>query len=205
MSLIEGKLLHDVVWREAELVNLKAACSQFSAHLPKGKGFRRAYLAMLYAHYEGFSKFAWEVYLIEISRCGYALSRLQPSLAGIFLASDITKLRNASADIMTETVFEFRGRLLDTISATYKPIETSNLWPAVLREVLDRLHVQAGFIDTHERALRSLVARRNDIAHGQNVSITDDNLRVFEEAVWDVFSYLVINISKAYDCRDFIR
>ena len=49
----------------------------------------------------------------------------------------------------------------------------SNLWPELLTDLLKKLDLSHYNIVVDEKKLKTLVARRNDIAHGKNVFIAD--------------------------------
>jgi len=54
---------NDLRWREAELASLKAHAISTRSNDVAHKAALRAIWAMLYAHYEGFTKFCWELAL----------------------------------------------------------------------------------------------------------------------------------------------
>ena len=66
MSNWSQQLEDDLKWREAELASLKEQVVISSKHSVRYQALLRAMLALLYAHYEGFCKFAWELYLDEL-------------------------------------------------------------------------------------------------------------------------------------------
>lgn len=200
MSSIEDRLLTDISWREDELVIIKTICAQSAEDTPRGRSLRRAYLALLYAHYEGFAKVAWEEYLIEISRSGLPFNRLQPVLLPAFLNSEILAVKSCSKRTFVGGVFDFRARLMDVVSPPYESVETSNLWPKVFEETMSGLGLDYRFLGTHVVDLKALVGRRNDIAHGENVGVTDSAISRLDHAVWEVFLGLTVVITNA--CKD---
>lgn len=191
---IEQRLLDDIAWREDELISLRTIYVRESSSTPKGRGLRRAYLAMLYAHYEGFCKVSWEESLTEIGRCRRPISSLRDSIAIRFICPEMAELRSATQDNFIEAVTSFRVRLLDTVSPTYQKIETSNLWPSVLINVIQSFGMDDSRVQHHSVLLKSLVARRNDIAHGENVGVSDKDLKQLHDAVWDVILFILIDI-----------
>ncbi len=56
----------DLNWREAELTSLKVQLITTTKGTVAHKVLLRAMWALLYAHYEGFCKFAWDLYLDEL-------------------------------------------------------------------------------------------------------------------------------------------
>jgi len=187
------------------LAILRALYSMESETTPRGRALRRSYLAMLYAHYEGFCKQAWEECQIEISRCGRPLSQIRCEIASQFLADEISNLRNESTDKFVDGILGFRLRLMDTVSPPYKKHETSNLWPSVLSDVLEKLNLSTLEVRAHQVALKSLVARRNDIAHGENVGVSDADLQTMHNAVWDVILALIIDVVKYFEDRRYLK
>lgn len=193
-SDIENRLLADINWRENELAALKAAYKLEPRETYKGKGLRRSYLAMLYAHYEGFSKVAWEEVQIEIANSRRPYTQIKSSLLPIFLDEDCKRLRNLPTAELFDGIFAIRSRLLDRVDGQYKKIETSNLWPNVLIEILSALHLRYDFVERNRVHLKSLVARRNEIAHGQDVEVSDRDLEQLLSAVLDTLLCLIIEI-----------
>lgn len=55
----------------------------------------------------------------------------------------------------------------------------SNMYPADLKANLDYVCLPQTEVDNHEQLLKSLVGRRNGIAHGQKMLVTD--LAAYEE------------------------
>jgi len=202
---IEIRLLDDLAWREDEIVVLKTACALESESTPKGRSLRRAYLAMLYSHYEGFSKFAWEECLIEISKSGYPLSRLRPSLCNTFIRSEISTLRTSANSGFIDDVFSFRCKLLNQIPSTYENFETSNLWPNVFTDVLNQFGMSSDFVERNKSHLKGLVGRRNEIAHGKNIGIDDNSLQDLHDSVFDVFFGFTVEIVRYCAIKGFIR
>lgn len=196
--------MEDVEWREDELAAFRTEYTRTSKHTVKGRALRRAYLALLYAHYEGFCKKAWEEILIEVSRSGYPISRIRPSISCRFLKPEIAQLRSCSGAESVDTVLQFRQRLMDRIGPDYEKIETSNLWPRVLNEVLEDFGMSHSYVEEKSVTLNSLVARRNDIAHGENVGIDDNDLVAMHDAVWHVILELVIETVDFFGSRRFL-
>lgn len=203
MASLEDRLLTDISWRQDELAILKTSYAQAPETNPRGRALRRAYVALLYAHYEGFSKVAWEEHLIEISRCGLPLNQLRSGLVAIFTRPEINVVKNCSISDFRDEIFKFRARLLDTVSPPYEKMETSNLWPVVFEEVMKRLELDSTFIQPHAAQLKSLVARRNDIAHGDDVGVSDQAIAVLDAAVWEVFLNLTICVVNSHEKKLF--
>lgn len=71
----------------------------------------------------------------------------------------------------------------------------SNLWPNVLIDLLESADLSPDKVAEHQAKLKTLVSRRNDIAHGKNNFIVDvPYYLTFEEAVYDVMYDLALQI-----------
>jgi len=63
---IDVVLEKDLQWREAELASLKRLAINATSNSVTHQSLLRALWALLYAHYEGFTKFAWDTLLDHI-------------------------------------------------------------------------------------------------------------------------------------------
>ncbi len=71
----------------------------------------------------------------------------------------------------------------------------SNLWPSVLSELLMDADLSTSVVDKHSAKLKTLVARRNGIAHGENNFISDYlYYKGYEDAVYEVMYDLAFQI-----------
>ena len=95
----------------------------------------------------------------------------------------VEKEIRAAKALSPEAIFRFFQEDINALRSTAPKaiaVDTkSNLWPELLAEILGRLDVNSNCIIEYERKLRTLVARRNDIAHGKKVFI--DDLRYYQE------------------------
>jgi hypothetical protein len=75
----------------------------------------------------------------------------------------------------------------------------SNLWPDILRALLDSVEIAMDVIAPDERKITTLVARRNDIAHGKQVFITDlAYYKEYEAVVLGVMYELTLAVSAKF-------
>ena len=71
----------------------------------------------------------------------------------------------------------------------------ANLWPSVLIELLNVADLCTDKVMEHEVKLKTLVSRRNKIAHGENNIIAEmEYYRTYENAVYDVIYDLAIQV-----------
>jgi hypothetical protein len=208
VSTWAAQIEEDLKWREAELGSLKLA----AASAPKGGDRERALLralwTMLYAHYEGFSKFCWDVLLDQIEKDGCVRSAaIEPitifSLAKVF--------KEARGDLSAEGIWKFVGKTFP--NAMEQPVtfstrlETrSNLWPSIANENNACMGLDCKQIGIHEAQLRALVGRRNDIAHGKKLIVsTLLEYEVYEKAVMIVLHELAVAVVEQLTNKKFIK
>jgi MAE_28990/MAE_18760-like HEPN len=101
MATVDRILEEDLDWREAELASLKAEVAIAGTGSVKHRALLRALWAMLYAHYEGFSVFAWATYLEEVGKIGLIRRDLDPRLAHFSLVKRFREMKH------TCTTWEF--------------------------------------------------------------------------------------------------
>jgi MAE_28990/MAE_18760-like HEPN len=191
----------DLSWREGELAVLKSLFAGTSPSSLRRRSLRRAFLAMLYAHYEGFTKFAFESYLIEISRKKIEYIQLKPALQCRFLLTDMQEVRNAQAFQFSLKAAEYFKKLSSPLSNPYATLETSNLWPNIFQDFCKGHAVSDAIIEPYWFEVKQLVARRNDIAHGKNVEIDDVALTKLENATMNVCIALAIELDDCVQAR----
>jgi MAE_28990/MAE_18760-like HEPN len=197
----------DLKWREAELGSLKIQAAASPAKSDRQRALLRALWTMLYAHYEGFSKFCWDLFLDQIEKDGCLRSEAVECIARLSLQKVFQKFRG---DLSPEAIWIF---IRDTMPQEMsRPItfparlETkSNLWPSLLRENVTALGIAVGQIDEHERHLGALVGRRNEIAHGKKLVVDSlDEYSEYEKVVMLVLHELAVAIVDHLDRRAFV-
>lgn len=154
---------------------------------------RRTMVVMLYSHFEGFAKFAFELYRRAVENSNLKCCDVQPALAtaalkDIFKAfrnpdgaqnflpkglKDLTDLKTLAIEsAFVENAWEFgqrpislRGNFVDT---------ESNLKPIVLRKNLYRLGLPHDLFDEFSGSVDKLLKYRNAIAHGSFLKGIDE-------------------------------
>lgn len=202
MSILTKQIEQELDWRESELISLKLLVATTQKNSVRYEALLRSLLVMLYAHYEGFCKFAWEAYLDAIKRkkvkrkdcCEplmiFSLKKDFRVIAGNFSAKDVWEYFSRKIPHMLNEEVKFDSSL-----------ETqSNLWPTLLKSNLEEIGLACTSIDTHETVLRALVSRRTSIAHGQKSVINSiSDYEVYEKAVFDVMYDLALTIIESLD------
>jgi hypothetical protein len=173
-------------WRQGEIRFLHNHLASIT-DIEEQDRFRRILILMLYAHFEGFCKFTFTLYLNAVNQeritCGeanYAIAAV--SLNDLFFAlrdplrkcpefrrdlPDDTALHRFARDReFLEQSVEFEKRIV-AISEKVVDIE-SNLKPVVLRKILYRLGFRHDQFVSIEGDIHFLLKHRNSIAHGES-------------------------------------
>jgi MAE_28990/MAE_18760-like HEPN len=197
----------DLSWREAEMGSLKLALAAAPKDSARHRSLLRACCTMLYAHYEGFCKFCWTLMLQTIEAEVHLRGDLADPLAKYSMAQVFKTLRGdlSDASLWKFATADFRGEM--QLPATF-PIEIdtkSNLWPKLAREINTSVGLQCSLFDSHDFELRQLVARRNDIAHGQKLVIADvTQFQKYEHAVIMVMHDLAVAVVDCLTKKEYL-
>jgi hypothetical protein len=185
----------DLDWRESEIASIRILLSSASISETQRVGLLRAAWAMLYAHYEGFCKEALTIYFDAISQSGAVCSTLPSTTKTFALAKQVRRLRQMTNEDLLEAISNFKSHHLDT-SPMFPEVDTkSNLWPSVLLDLLESADLNTEKVEEHEQKLKTLVGRRNEIAHGKSNLIPEVAYYLtFEQVVYDVMYDLALQI-----------
>ncbi len=172
-TAIERQIDADLIWREQELGSLKLLAVRESHDKAKLTTILRAMTAMLYAHYEGFSKFCWELFVAEVGKLQPVTRELTNELKRTVLRGALSKLRHSTDLEIVEYLVQYdsmsRMRQLDFGAVK---IETeSNLWPETFKKLGTQLGLECSYVVKYETTIKSLVGQRNGIAHGEKLII----------------------------------
>ncbi len=162
----------DLDWRHEELAIFREVLALDTVTRVRRTALFRGAWALLYAHYEGFCKHSLQL-LVEFMRGLPDCSVLTHPSFLYFHSRSI----NAARSLPTADAFDFFRNTIDDLKLLPPPevtVETkSNLWPSLLQGLLDSLDLSSYSVIEHGDKIKTLVARRNDIAHGQKVFIKD--------------------------------
>lgn len=204
-------LEEDLRWREAELVSLKRLAIVHNDNDVVLRATLRASWALLYAHFEGFTKFCWELLLDHVQSEKLSISQLSKDFQLLALEKLFRTLRRNNK---SNSLLDFFNTTLPTElqSIAFFPIECrletdSNLWPDVFVRECARIGVNSTMLESSRIRLQALVSRRNDIAHGKNMTIKSvEEYSEYEHAALLVLHDLAVQVlnvieNKAYMTR----
>ena len=164
----------DLDWRECELAVLRKQLLSTTVGSSQEITFLRTNLAMLYAHYEGFCKFALGVYIDALEKLSLKRIELKWTIAAHSLGKFQTELNGVAnpGDYFTKLLNEL-GMHLDAKANYEKPEAVGNLWPDLLMSWLSRLGLESTNVQSEKTRLDSLVRSRNQIAHGRKLTVAN--------------------------------
>ena len=138
----------DLDWREREMAILRKQLYQTTVGSAQEATFLRTNLAMTYAHYEGFCKFALGIYIDALEKLSLKRTDLSWRLAALSLTTlhgELLNIKDAN-EYFTKLLTDLNSHL--NARAKYeRPDNISNLWPDLLASWLTRLEV-APFVKT---------------------------------------------------------
>jgi hypothetical protein len=207
-----------------EIHFLQNICVDLATNDQKDR-MRRSLVIMLYSHFEGFAKFAFEVYLRAIENSKLKCCEVQPALATFALKDLFKAIRSpeqgtkflpiairsmkelkplAVERAFIEKAFEFGERLV-SIPSDFIDLE-SNLKPIVLQKNLYRLGLPHDLFEKLEGSVHKLLNYRNNIAHGSFVNGIEEVVYIeLYEAVIQVMNELKKTIVNAIATEAFRR
>lgn len=185
----------DLDWRESEIASMRMLLSSTAISEGQRNGLLRAAWAMLYAHYEGFCKEALTIFFDAISGSGVVCSDLPKPTKLYALAQQLMRLRQMENQNLLPAIVDFSSCHLEALPIFPEVDTKSNLWPNVLIDLLVSADLNPNKVKAHEQKLKTLVGRRNEIAHGKNNLISEVSYYLtFEEVVYDVMYDIALQI-----------
>jgi hypothetical protein len=202
---VRAEIEDEWTWRSDEIRLLRNQLSQMRSEAD-GDRFRRSLVVMLYAHFEGFCRNAFAVYIdavnaekLQTREAKYELASaaLSDVFSALFsgdkknrifksaLPSDEKLHRLTRERDFLQQMSEFGGRVLQ-ISPDIVDTE-SNLKPVVLRKLLFLVGLDHALCDPWEGKLNMLLHRRNNIAHGaERIGVSSTVYKEVEDAVTEI-------------------
>nr|WP_315383033.1 MAE_28990/MAE_18760 family HEPN-like nuclease [uncultured Sphingomonas sp.] len=198
-------ITEDLSWREAELGSLKLLLSRTDLTDHQKLVLLRASWALLYAHYEGFTKTSLTIFYDyakkAVNNCG-AL----PAKTRLFaLGNKLRNLRNLSSSPLLAELENFHSLFYDP-SPDFPEVDTkSNLWPNVLEDLLNDADIEVDSLSHHRIKISTLVKRRNNIAHGKKDVVEEtEYYRGFESAVYDLMYEIALRLDERLKLAPYI-
>jgi hypothetical protein len=162
---------------------------------------------MIYAHYEGFCKFAIGVYIDALEKLKIKREDLRWPMA----ANSLTKFYKELISEGNQT--SFFARILEEFNdhlgkeAIYdRPDNIANLWPNLLREWLSRFYIESNNIAAVHAHLESLVNNRNQVAHGKKLTVKSRaELDKYADAALMAMHEVAVGVAEALQHKSYLR
>jgi hypothetical protein len=207
MSDWAGQIESDLKWREAEIGSLKLLAASFPTDSNRQRALLRALWAMLYAHYEGFCKFCWDLFLTAIESDGPARKELREPIAKFSLLKIFKTLRGDSSDDMLWDFFhrDLTAHLAAPATFPVKLETQSNLWAKFAIANNDAIGLSCPLFAQLKAQLNKLVNQRNEIAHGKKLVIsTLAEYQPYEEAAFLVMHELAVGVVECLEKKNYL-
>ncbi|PLY16774.1 MAG: hypothetical protein C0631_02720 [Sedimenticola sp.] len=194
MMSILNTITSDLDWREKEIANMRLLLLSTEITATQKKVLLRAAWAMLYAHYEGFCKNTLTAFYDFVCNSGVHCVKLPETTKLLALEASLKKLRSLPSSNLLDEIVNFENNNL-SVTPEFQEVKSSNLYPNILIDFLTDADLSIDKVEEHRTKLKTLVSRRNSIAHGENNFIEGvPYYLTFESAVYDVIYDLALQV-----------
>ncbi len=187
--------------------------------------FRRALILLLYAHFEGFTKFVFLVFIKAVNQENLKCNQVNYSIASATLSHVFASMRNPDkkCPIFRRKLPEDRTlhrfardkeflEQINEIDNTYVNIDEdvsdseSNLKPEILQKILFRLGFDHTLFEEQSKQIPKLLNYRNDIAHGKSKDgITEEEYFSIRDDVFFIINQIKKKIMGALTDKVYMR
>lgn len=185
LSELDDALDRELAWRRTELQALLGTIR--ASRGPAVDCLRRGGIALLYAHWEGYSKQALTNYWRFVAKRRLPYKSLRHNFVALGIEAELNRAQGLTE---TQRLVDRVVRLLtcdeDRALMTDREVDTqSNLNSDVLQDLLARLGLDGSVFVTRSHLIDySLLRARNHVAHGEYLSIsTDDYVGLHHEVL----------------------
>lgn len=192
-AALRAEMEQDLAWRDDELRFMENQAAGLPE--PSASRYRRAMVLLVYAHLEGFVKFAFVAYANAINGVNLSVGDVEWSIAASSLTQVFSRMRDGDrkSEIFRSTLPDdsklhrfCRDRdFLEQLKEFEKlpvgiPVDEvvdteSNIKPVVLKKMLYRLGLDEKWADGWAPDLNRLLQARNGIAHGELRDVIDSS------------------------------
>ncbi|WP_437976293.1 MAE_28990/MAE_18760 family HEPN-like nuclease [Sorangium sp. So ce295] len=209
-ELLQGNLQK----RKRELTAMKFLVDKSRAH--EQQMLFRVGVALLYAHWEGFVKLAANAYITYVDHQGFAYRDLIPSLGGLALrgmmidASQSTN-KHAGRTKIVEILLDGSAGIArlpigDFVDAAGDPVKSANLNATVLDDILGLLGLDRVPYEAKRNLIdEKLLKRRNDVAHGELVSVDEATFRELYDEILQLLEQFSTDIMNAAALKRYLQ
>lgn len=188
---LSDRLSEDLAWRKIELSTIKGLIERREFESQKNKVLTRSGIAILYAHWEGYIKYAATAYLEFVSmQRNLKYCDLTDNFIAIAMKSRMDEAASTKqATIHNEVIKFLIESMEERIRIPSEGIITtgSNLSSDILRQILALLGIDYQPYQMKQVLIdEKLLAKRNKIAHGEFLDIDVESYRELHKEVIDM-------------------
>ncbi len=207
LEQLSDSLAADLIWRKKELTDLKSLIENARSSSSKEKTLLRSGITILYAHWEGFIKTAASSYLEYIAMQRLRYDELSSNFVALALKNKLSQADQTNkATVFTEAIDFIRSQLDERSSVPYRDIVQtgSNLSSSIFREITCILGLDYSFYETKQILIdEKLLARRNNIAHGNYLSLDKDDYLELHSQVINLMNTFSNQIENCAACENY--
>ena len=203
---LTDRLDRDIAWRKRELVNLGIMVQRERRHTQAA--VLRSAVCLLYAHWEGFMRYAARSYLEYLSNRRLKYGELRRNFLALGLRRQILRAseerRTTAHAKLVRTVFQASDKRVS--SEIVNAIETKgNLGGDVLVDILEAVGFDATSYLTKRALLDDrLLKNRNRIAHGEYLEIDADAYADLNEMIVGLMNRFKNDIENAAATKSYL-
>lgn len=193
-------------WRKKELTGLKFAVEITPEnHAPV---IRRAAVALLYAHWEGFVREAGSAYLELVARQRKTQGELADNFIALARRSSLKQLAASNRVSQHSAIINtIRHGDTDMMRIPWRGVVSTrgNLKFGVLRELLETLGLEERpYSIMAKPIIDALVNRRNGIAHGEGLPVSEGDYRHFHNGTISLLDTFRDQVSNAAAGKEYL-
>jgi hypothetical protein len=190
---LNQRLTEDLIWRKKEISSLNNLIEIRNSSLNKQKVLLRGGVTILYAHWEGYIKTAATSYLEFVFRRKLTYNELAINFVAVAMKNKLKEAAETNkASVFTEVTKFVLTQTNQRSSMPNDEIVTtaSNLKSSILREITCVLGLDYSFYQTREIIIdEQLIKRRNEIAHGEYLSLNYDDYKNLQIQILEMMEY----------------
>ena len=175
----------EISWRIKEIADLKISIK--SSDNPRQKTLIRSSIPLLYAHWEGFVKKASEAYLNFVQNQNHRYRELAKCFIAIGLRKEIDNLIKSKTAKLNISLIEFiynSPEQTTDIKFSNSISTKSNLSSLVFDNIAVSLGIETNIFEPKYNFIdKALLARRNNIAHGEYLDLDKESYSDLSEEV----------------------
>lgn len=203
---LEDLIDRDLAWRKKELLDLKRLISRKGSNK---KLHTRAGIALLSAHFEGFIKYASNMYVVYVSNQGVPYRYIK----NCFISMKFRAKFNQCGETEKLSVYT---SLLDSVEGVQDQkfkinsdnvIDTeSNPSSKVLKEILTSIGIDSGPFESKSRFIDySLLSKRHEVVHGDMTDLEPEDFFETLREITETIELFKSSIIKAAEKKLYLK